>query len=105
LSLNEDVLSHAQIRKKSRFLKYHRHTMTLRLTRIEQAHSTSIDPKMTAIWLQRSCDDLRDGRLARSVLTHQRMNLTAMEFKRNISKHRARPEGLTDAFDLKRGPS
>ena len=71
-----DVLGHGDGAKQAEVLKHHGDTQSPRLLRVADLHRLAVEQDAAGVGLDRTVDDLHQGRLTGAVLTQNRMDFT-----------------------------
>ena len=78
-----DVLRHGDGAKQAEVLKHHGDTQGARFLRVADLHRLAVEPDAAGVGLDRTVDDLHQGRLTGAVFTQDRMDFTRHDAHRH----------------------
>ena len=94
----EQVFQDTQIRPDIQLLMNEGNAMSLSLQRILEAHLLAVNKNLSLILLMDACQDIHERGFTSTILTHERMYLTAFQRQAYALQHLVRTKGFMDIF-------
>jgi hypothetical protein len=103
LAADEDVLDHGQIREQGRLLVNHRDAGVPSVRRAAEGDLDAVHEQPSAVGSVHPGEDLHERRLARPILSDERVRLTGIEVDRDVLERLDRPERLRRVLEREDG--